>query len=33
MEDRNVVGVAALPCHGKASMEATRALIEHALAG
>jgi hypothetical protein len=33
MEDRKVVGVAALPCLGEACIEATRALIERALAG
>jgi len=31
MEDRVVVGVAPLPCHGKECLEATRAMIERAL--
>lgn len=31
MEDRKVVAVAALPCHGDECLEATRALIERAL--
>jgi predicted DsbA family dithiol-disulfide isomerase len=33
MEKRKVVAVPALPCHGEACVEATRALIERALAG
>lgn len=33
MEDRKVVGVAPLPCHGKDCHEATRVLIEQALPG
>jgi hypothetical protein len=31
MEDRKIVGVAALPCHGEECLEATRAMIERAL--
>ena len=31
MEERKVVGVAALPCYGEECLEATRALIERAL--
>lgn len=33
MEDRTIVGVAALTCHGEECIEATRALIEQALPG